>query len=285
MSLGRGLGALITPTASRNKKVFSTGNAANFDAVKIWQIPISEILVGNNPRKNFTEENLSELAVSIKNYGILEPLLVVEKNNGGYELVAGERRWRAAQMAGLTTVPAIVKELAEQEKLEIALIENLQRADLNPIEEAFAFQRLVTEFGLTQQAISDKVAKSRPAVANSLRLLELPEEIQSALINKKINTGQARALLSLETRAQQLAALSSMLGERITVRELERKVAGERDPDKGRRDPNLRYLEDKMRTALGTKVAITQKADKGTIVISYYSQEELKRLVDSLCRE
>jgi ParB family chromosome partitioning protein len=284
MSLGRGLNALITSTGPRTRKVFATGAggaSSNFD--KLWQIPVSEIFAApNQPRKSFKEEELKELAVSIKEYGVLEPLILTEKTDGGYELVAGERRLRAAKLAGLATVPALVKAMAEQEKLEVALIENIQRENLNPIEEAFAYQRLMEEFGLTQQQVADKISKSRPAVANAVRLLELPDEAKNALIDGKINTGQARALLSLESRDQQLKILASMLGTHITVRELERTAAVNRTGGKSRRDPNLLYLENKLREKLGAKVNITQKGEQGTIVVSYHSQEELGRLIQEI---
>lgn len=249
---------------------------------RIWHIPVSSILPNaQQPRKNFSAPELEDLAASIKEHGILQPLLVTERADGGYELVAGERRWRAAQMAGLATVPALIKKLADRQKLEVALIENIQRESLNPIEEAFAYQRLMEEFSLTQQEVADKVGKSRPAVANTIRLLSLPEEIKTALIDKRINMGQARALLSFDDQAKQLDMLSSMLGQRITVRELER-VVSKQNPQKSHRDPNLNYLEDQLRAALGTKVAITQRGERGTIVIDYYSQEELSRITKKL---
>lgn len=280
MSLGRGLGALITSTASFHK----SAAREKLDDQRIWQVPVSEIYPNpKQPRRNFPVEEMTELAESIKKHGVLQPLLAGERADGGYELIAGERRWRAAKQAGLGTVPVIVKELADQEKLEVALIENIQRQDLNPIEEAFAFKRLTEEFGLTQQEVGDKVGRSRPAVANMIRLLDLPEEAKEALITGKISTGQAKALLGLDNPKKQLAVLSSMMGQKITVRELEREINRQReDKSKMRRDPNLTYLEDKLRAALGTKVAITQNGERGTIVISYYSREELARLIKKL---
>ncbi|KKU25202.1 MAG: ParB-like protein [Microgenomates group bacterium GW2011_GWA2_46_16] len=285
MSLGRGLGALITSSTGRQTKQYNTGDDHNADAHKIWHIPLGEIEANiNQPRKTFKPEELSELANSIKEHGVLQPVLVAEKSNGGYELIAGERRLRASKLLGLATIPAIIKNLADQEKVEIALIENIQREDLNPIEEAFAFRRLIEEFDLTQQDVADKVGKSRPAVANSIRLLELPEEIQEALIADKINTGQARALLSLDDKAKQMEVLASMLGAKISVREVEHRVAGSRDPHKSRRDPNLLFLENKLREVLGAKVTITQKGERGTIVVDYFSKEELKRLIEELAK-
>jgi len=280
MALGRGLGALIS-SGSHSRTTESDSD--NQD--KIWFIPVSSIVPNSHqPRRNFNPESLDELAESIKEHGILQPILVTEKADGGYELVAGERRWRASQIAGLAVVPAMIKKLADKQKLEIALIENIQREDLDPIEEAFAYQRLMEEFGLTQQEVAEKVGKSRPAVANFIRLLDLPEEIKKALVEKKINMGQARALLGLEDKQKQLDMLSSMLGQKITVRELERAVIMT-GKNKSHRDPNLAYLEDQLRTSLGTKVSITQKGERGTIVLDYYSKEELKRLIRKLSGE
>jgi ParB family chromosome partitioning protein len=289
MSLGRGLGALITPTTTkeRQRKEYSTGSKdPGSSAQKIWTVPVSEITSNaKQPRKYFNPEELDELAKSIKEHGILQPLLLAEKRDGGYEIIAGERRWRGAKLAGLAVVPAIVKELPEQAKLEVALIENIQRADLNSIEEAFAYKRLVDEFKLTQQEVADKVGKSRPAVANFIRLLELPDEVQNALIEKRINTGQARALLSLNNKKEQLDALSSMLGQKITVRELEKSVAKIKIGGYTRRDPNLAYMEEKLRAALGTKVNITQKGEQGVVAINYYSKEELARVIKKIIDE
>jgi ParB family chromosome partitioning protein len=292
MPLGRGLGALISP--SSNKKpdvspvalpkapvVFEKKNEEKGQENNLWFIPISKIF--NNPkqpRKSFKEEALKELAESIKKHGILQPLILAEKPDGNYEIIAGERRARAAKMAGLATVPAIIKQYKEQEKLEIALIENVQRADLNPLEEAFAYERLTKEFDLTQEEVANQVGKSRSAIANAIRLLELPEKVKEALVEGKINSGQARALLSLPSEKERLDMLSSMLGQKITVRELEReaqKVRIKKNPAK--RDANLMFLEEKLREALGTKVSISARGESGSINISYYSKEELVQLI------
>jgi len=282
MSLGRGLGALISSTS--NKQSSTALNSAPIKTEgQVWQVPISEIETNpKQPRKYFSPVEIEELANSIKEHGVLQPLLVAEKVNGKYELVAGERRLRASKLAGLVNVPVMIKKLAEQEKLEVSLIENIQRQDLNPIEEAFAYKRLTEEFSLTQQAVADKVGKSRPAVANTIRLLDLPSEIQEALIEKRINTGQARSLLGIAEKEQQLAMLASMLGQKITVREMEREVNKQRTKGVMRRDPNLLSLEDRLRRALGTKVSITNKGEKGTILINYYSKEEFNRLIDKM---
>lgn len=285
MSLGKGLSALLTPTTFRHKVEKNMASDSPAEEGRVWHIPVSAIQPNLlQPRQHFDPTELDELASSIKEHGILQPILLSEKVDGGYELISGERRWRAAKLAGLAVAPAIIKKLANRQRLEVALVENIQRADLNPLEQAFAYQRLMTEFGLSQQEVAEKVGKSRPAVANIVRLLDLPEEIKKALVDKKINYGQARALLGLKEKAQQLEMLSSMLGQKITVQELERVVSAKTvENRKGKhRDPNLLYWEDQLRTALGTKVIITQTGGKGKIMIDYYSKEELARLLKKM---
>lgn len=285
MSLGRGLGALISSTGRKEeiKKPEIINREPMAGQQKIWLIPITQITPNaKQPRRHFDPAELEKLADSVKKHGILQPIILVEKPDGDYELVAGERRWRAAKLAGLANMPAIVKILPEEEKLEIALIENIQREDLNPIEEAFAYRRLIDEFHLTQEQVADKVGKSRSAVANIVRLLELPDEIQKALIEKKVSMGQARALLGLKNKSEQLDMLASMMGEKISVRELEHQVRKKVPAGSQRRDPNLMYLEEKLRQALGTKVSITQKGEKGVITINYFSKEELGRIIKKI---
>ena len=285
MSLGRGLGALITPTGTgRKQTIFSTGQTPAAGGEKVWSIPLTEITAdAKQPRRNFSAIELQELADSIKLHGVLQPILVSEKANGGYEIIAGERRYRATQLAGLPTIPALVKKFADRERLEIALVENLQRQDLNPIEEAAGYDRLIKEFGLTQEQVAQKVGKSRPAVANLVRLLTLPEAIQTALIKGDINTGQARSLLTLPSATEQLAMLSSMRGQKITVRELESKVRTAVPSSKpSHRDPNISYLENQLRQTLGAKATITQKGGRGTITIEYHSPEELSDLIKKI---
>lgn len=280
MSLGRGLGALL-PSASTAAK---PTNIPRVDG-PVWEVPLTKIKADvNQPRKYFKPDDLQELASSIKIHGVLEPLLVSELADGNYEIIAGERRFRAAKIAGLPTVPVIVKKLPAEAKLEVALIENVQRADLNALEEAFAYKRLMDEFGLTQQQVAEKVSKSRPVIANAVRLLDLPMPIQNALVEGKINMSQARTLLALEKADDQLSMLASMLGEKISVRELEQKVAlhqGVATPDE-RRDPNITYLEGQLRSVLGAKITISNKGEKGTITISYHSKEELGDLVKKI---
>lgn len=279
MSIGRGLGALLTPTTGKkNISALRSG-----DGERVWLIPISDIKPDpHQPRRHFDESELTDLAASIKEHGIVQPILVSEVDTGGYQIIAGERRWRAAGLLKLPTIPAIVKTLPEHEKLEVALIENLQRADLNPLEEAFAFERLIEEFGLTQEQVAQKVGRSRSVVANTIRLLTLPEEVQEALVEGKINHGQARALLAITNKSEQLEVLSSMMGTKMTVRDLEREAAKRRPESAPRRDPNLLYLEEKLRGVLGTKVSITKKGDRGTIAISYFSKEELAELIKKI---
>ncbi len=279
MALGRGLSALISP--NRNAP---TNNKSDSDSdPKIWHIPVNNIFPNpNQPRRHFAPEELQELAASIKEYGILQPILVTERMDSGYELVAGERRLRAAKLAGLPTIPALIKKLADQAKLEVALVENIQRADLNALELAFAYKRLAEEFHLTYQQVASKVGKSQSAVANTIRLLNLPEAAQTALVEGKIGSSQARTLLALRSADEQLGMLASMLGQKITVRELERTVTQKTAGKFARRDPNLMYLEDKLRSALGTKVAITKKGEQGTVTITYHSEEELKNIIKKI---
>jgi ParB family transcriptional regulator, chromosome partitioning protein len=284
MALGKGLNSLI-PIKSRKSLRKETRNSEQ-EQDRLWHIPISEIVPNSEqPRKNFDHGSLEEMVASIKKHGIMQPLTVTEKSDGGYELIAGERRLRASQIAGLATVPAIVRTATGQEKLELALIENIQRQDLDPIEEAFAYNRLMQEFGLTQQEVADQVGKSRPAVANMVRLLDLPEIIQKALVDKKLSVGKAKAILSLKNEKEQLKLFGSLIGEHITVRDVEKVVAQKDSASrKGstRRDPNILAQEELIEERLGSKVEIKQKGEKGTITIHYSSREELKRLLEEL---
>ena len=244
------------------------------------------------PRKTFDEEKINELAESIKNYGVLQPLLV-QKNDSFYEIIAGERRWRAAKAAGLKEVPAVLKEYSKQEAMEISLIENVQRADLNPIEEALGYRQLIDEFGLTQEEIAVRVAKSRTAITNTMRLLKLDEQIQNMLVQGVITSGHARALLSLEDTQMQLKAAKEILDKKLSVRETEKlvkrmqkEVSGEKKEEK-KKDETLaliyQNLEDRMKSVMGTKVSIHNKdKNKGRIEIEYYSEAELERIVEMI---
>ena len=285
MALGKGLSSLI-PQQKTRKMIRRETGVVNGEADKIWHIPISEIVPNSEqPRYEFSHAQLEDLVSSIKKHGILQPLVVTEKEDGGYELIAGERRLRASQIAEFATVPAIVRSASQQEKLELALIENIQRQNLNPIEEAFAYKRLMDEFGLTQEEVAEQVGKNRSTIANLVRLLGLSEKIQKALVDNKINIGQAKALLSLKDDNEIEEVYQSMIGQKMTVRDVEKSVA-----DKGqksrkgsvRRDPNLVSAEQILEERLGTKVYISGKGEKGTIVVEYYSKDELKRLINEL---
>ena len=261
---------------------------------KIVEKPVEQTLKLNliepnseQPRKNFDEESLQELADSIRQYGILQPLIVQKKGNH-YESIAGERRWRAAKLAGITDVPVLIREYDKQQTMEIALIENVQRADLNPIEEAQAFQQLIQEFHLTQEEIANRVSKNRATITNSMRLLKLDVRVQDMLADGKISSGHARALLGLEEGERQYQVAVKINEEKLSVRDVEKLVKmmnrppKEKKPEKG---PDIdliyRQVEDKLKSIMGTKVVINQKdKNKGRIEIEYYSQEELERLIE-----
>jgi ParB family chromosome partitioning protein len=285
MALGKGLNSLIQQHKPRNF-IHKETNSATADSGRIWQIPISEIVPNEHqPRKVFSHQELEDLVASIKKHGVLQPVTVTEKPDGGYELIAGERRLRSSQIAGLATVPAIVRSATNQEKLELALIENIQRQDLNPIEEAFAYQRLMEEFHLTQQQVSEQVGKSRSVIANMVRLLDLPEEIQKALMDGKLSAGKAKAILSLKDENEQMKMFRSMIGAEASVRDVERAVAakgGESRKGSVRRDPNIIAQEGALEERFGAKVNITQKGERGVITIHYSSKDELKRLLQEL---
>ena len=242
------------------------------------------------PRKQFDADALQELAESIKQFGVLQPLLV-QKKEDYYEIIAGERRWRASKLAGLKEVPVIVIEFTDQEAVEISLIENMQREDLNPIEEAMAYKRLMEEFHLKQDAIAERVSKSRTAVTNSMRLLKLDDRVQQMLIDEMISTGHARALLALESKDAQVEAAVKVFDEKLSVRETERLVKEllnpvqkkEEKPKNQAEELVYKNLEEKIKQIIGSKVAINRRTDnKGKIEIEYYSQEELERIVELL---
>lgn len=244
----------------------------------------------SQPRKNFDEDSLLELSDSIKQFGILQPLLVQDKDDY-YEIIAGERRWRAAKMAKLRQVPVIIKKLSDQEIVEISLIENIQRENLNPIEEAIAYKRLLEEFHLKQDEVAERVSKSRTAVTNSMRLLKLCDKVQQMVIDDMLTTGHARTLLGIENPEKQYSVAQKIFDEKLSVRETEKlikKIQNEKSapPEKETAiDPKLdiiyQDLEEKMKSILGTKVMIHKKdSKKGTIEIEYYSPDELDRLVE-----
>ena len=236
------------------------------------------------PRKKFDEDGLIELADSIRQYGVLQPLLV-QKRDGYYEIIAGERRWRAAKMAGLKEIPVIIKDFTDQEIVEISLIENIQRENLNPIEEALAFKRLLNEFHLKQDEVAERVSKSRTAVTNSIRLLKLDERVQQMLIDDMISTGHARALLAVEDNELQYKLAQKVFDEKLSVRDIEKLMKSFLKEEKKKKEENKNQfiyqdLEEKMKALLGTKVSINHKANnQGKIVIDYYSNEELERIL------
>ena len=241
----------------------------------------------NQPRKQFNEDALLELSESIKQYGILQPLLVSNKKDY-YEIIAGERRWRAAKIAGLKEVPVIVKEFNDQEIVEISLIENIQREDLNPIEEAMAYKRLLEEFHMKQDEIADRVSRSRTAVTNSMRLLKLDERVQQMLIDDMISAGHARAILSVSDGDKQYNVAMKIFDEKLSVRETERLVKQMTEPPKKKEtysntaeDAIYESLEEKMKGIMGTRVFINRKKNnKGKIEIEYYSKDDLERIID-----
>jgi len=282
-ALGRGLDALI-PGASR--QTVSPPSPAADTAGGERRVAIDDIRPNpRQPRANFDATALAELAASIRAKGVLQPLLVRPSSQGGYELIAGERRLRAAESAGLETVPVVVRESSDDESLEIALIENIQRDDLSPLEEAAAYQRLIEEFGHTQDEIAERVGKSRPAIANAIRLLRLPESVRREITRGRLTAGHARTLLSLDNADAQLRAARQILARQMSVRDAETTIA--RRKDGGRqpaRDPHRQALERELALALGTRVRIRPRGRGGRIEIEYYSNEELQGLSDRLRR-
>ena len=289
--LGKGLDSLITDKVSMGAATQTAEKTRNEKSIEGIIVNINKVEPNREqPRKNFDEDALVELSESIKQFGVLQPLLVQDKKDY-YEIIAGERRWRAAKLAGLKEVPVIIKDLTDIEIVEYALIENIQRENLNPIEEAFAYKRLLTEFNLKQDEVAERVSKSRTAVTNSMRLLKLDERVQQMVIDDMISTGHARALLGIEDKEKQFATAQKIFDEKLSVRETEKLVKNiqkEKDtPETAKKDldPQLtticRDLEEKMKHILGTKVAINQKDDKkGKIEIEYYSMDELDRIID-----
>lgn len=252
------------------------------------KVKISEVEPNREqPRKKFDEDALVELAESIKQFGILQPLLV-QKKNDYYEIIAGERRWRAAKLAGVKEIPVVIKEFSGQEVVEISLIENIQREDLNPIEEAQAYKRLMEEFHLKQDEIADRVSKSRTAVTNSIRLLKLDDRVQEMVVDEMISTGHARTLLSIDDKDLQYSVAMKIFDEKLSVRETEKLVKEILQPKKEKKpvtetqiDVIYHQLEEKIKSIVGTKVAIHHKNNnKGKIEIEYYSQAELERLIE-----
>ncbi len=263
---------------------------------RIWQIAIDKLVPGvYQPRKNFEKESLQELADSIKQNGIIQPIAVRKRAAGGYEIIAGERRWRAAQIAGLHEVPAILKTVTDREALQIALIENVQREDLDPIEEADSYHRLMQEFSLSQQEVAEKVGKERSTVANSIRLLSLPNELKEMLAQKKITVGHAKALLSMTDKVKQIHLAKKTFENNLSVRavESEIKTLSFQTPKTASAGKDLginidiasklaKELADQLQKSLGTKVEISYKAGKGRVEINFYSDEQLTKIYEKL---
>ncbi len=288
--LGKGLGALIPPGQSESTRPTDTGLLA---------VPVGDIVPNpRQPRTRMDPASLNELAESIKEHGLIQPLIVTRatpSSRAPYQLIAGERRWRAAQMAGLQTVPVLLKEATPQQFLELALVENIQRADLNPLEEAEAYQALMNDFSLNQGQVAERVGKSRVAVANTLRLLRLPEPVKAQLADGELSEGHARALLGLSDDNVLIQTASIVIKRGLTVRqteELVRKLSEPRpaaepteetdeDPDRS----HTQRLEEAFRGALGTKVALTRGRKGGRLVISFYSDEELQSIYDRIVGE
>lgn len=277
--LGRGLEALIQKTAPETAVEISSKE-------RVQTLPIDQIQSGRfQPRLSFSEEKIDELALSIKEKGIIQPVLVRQIEDGRYELIAGERRYRAAQKAGLTEIPVIVRRFSDADAIEVAIIENIQREDLNPLDEAKAYQRLMLEFGLSQDSIATKVGKDKSSVSNTLRILNLPEKIQECVSRNLISFGHARALLSLADAKAQTDWCDRIILKGLSVRQVEQATSKRAPKVAARRlsvDPDIKNLEDKLQQTLGTKVRIRHARKRGRIEIEYYSVDDLERLLRRL---
>jgi ParB family chromosome partitioning protein len=288
--LGRGIGNLI-PDDDKKEENVVVKEVVKEVVVKEpaeTKVRISQIEPNRDqPRKMFDEDALIELSESIKQYGVLQPLLVQKKDNY-YEIIAGERRWRAAKLAGIKEIPVVIKDYSDQEVMEIALIENIQREDLNPIEEARAYQRLIKDYRLKQDEVAEKVSKSRAAITNSLRLLKLDKRVQEMVMEGRLSNGHARTIISIEDGDKQYALAQRIFDEKLSVREVEKLM---REMDKPEKAPKelpendfvYRDLEEKLSKSLGTQVSIkNKKNNKGKIEIQYFSQAELERIIYAL---
>lgn len=292
--LGKGLDLLIPPSASVQKDT-AAGKATEKKEEQGQETMVKITMVEPNreqPRKKFDEDALQELADSIKQYGVISPILVQDRKTY-YEIIAGERRWRAAKLAGLKEVPVIIKDFTEQEIVEISLIENIQRENLNPIEEAQAYKRLLTEFNLKQDEVAERVSKSRTAVTNSMRLLKLCDEVQQMIIDDMISTGHARALITIEDPEQQYTIAQKVFDEKLSVRDVEKLVKNLNKPEKVKKavseDKSLEIIyqniEEKMKQLLGTKVSIVSKGNgAGKMEIDFYNHDDLDRLVEIISK-
>ena len=290
--LGKGLDVLIKPS-TKNETESQAGESVNQKTEKKEDgILVKLTMVEPNrkqPRKDFNEDSLQELADSIRQVGLIQPILVQDRKDH-YEIVAGERRWRAAKIAGLKEIPVIIRNYTEQEIMEISLIENIQREDLNPIEEAQAYKRLLTEFNLKQDEVAERVSKSRTAVTNCIRLLKLDDRVQQMVIEDMLSTGHARALLSVENPEEQYGLAQKIFDERLNVRDVEKLVKNLHKPQKEKKETGsstmqaiYQDIEDKLKQKLSTKVVITSKGEgSGKIEIEFYNHEDLDRLLDMI---
>jgi len=279
--LGRGLSSLIPPKKRKSEIIALIDEEEKILKVKTGEIEANPF----QPRKRINHEELEDLINSIKEHGILQPL-ILSRSRKGYTLIAGERRLKAAKILGLKKVPAIIRDATSQEKLELALVENLQRKNLNPLEEAFAFQKLVDEFNLTQEQIAKKIGKSREAVSNTLRILSLPLEIQKGIAEEKITEGHAKAILSLPDKKQQIKLFKKIVKQNLSVRQTEDFSRGLKKSKKysGPAEPEVIEKEDLLRSELGTRVKIDKKGHRGKIIIEFYSEEELNSIVKKIIR-
>ncbi len=272
--LGKGLGALIPENEEKVQNA-------------IIELKITDVEPNDKqPRRAFDDQALTDLSESIKEHGVVQPIIVRQIGNG-YQIIAGERRWRASRLAGKKTIPAIVKECSNLEVMELALIENLQREDLNSIEEALAYKSLIEEYNMTQEDISKKIGKSRPAIANSLRLLQLSQKIKEMIAAGKITQGHARALLAIDDERKQLEIAEKIISQQLNVRQIEKLAKETKHKEKTETPPDeyqieINQLEERLKAALGTKVSIQYKNKKGKIEIEYYSNEELDRIIELL---
>ncbi len=305
--LGRGLGSLlggnveesVEVDAKLEKEVRTVAGQAPIvqsqpdEGMRIWNVSIEKIIpVKNQPRQHFDSESLQELANSIRQQGIMQPITVRRKGELEYEIVAGERRWRAAQLAGLTEVPVIIKKMDNQKMLEMAILENIQREDLNPIEEAISYNRLVLEFGLTQAQVAEKVGKERATVANSLRLLSLSSEIRTHIINGTISQGHAKVLLSVADQPTQNELAQSVIKNQLSVRALEKLVSSislgmksnrkQTEPAKEGMASSLDAIQNSLQQKYGTKVGLDYKDGRGKLAFYFHSQEEFDSLIETL---
>lgn len=291
--LGKGLDALI-PSAQIPKRAAEGTTEVSEDKGQEKLVKITKVEPNREqPRKNFDEDALQELADSIKQFGLLQPILVQDRKTH-YEIIAGERRWRAAKLAGLKEVPVIIRDYTDQEIVEISLIENIQREDLNPIEEAQAYKRLLTEFNLKQDEVAERVSKSRTAVTNSMRLLKLCDEVQQMIIDDMLSTGHARALISIEDPEQQYMIAQKIFDEKLSVREVEKLVKDLNKPEKPKKESNkedksldiiYEAIEEKLKQSLGTKVEISSKGNgAGKLEIEFYNHDDLDRIIELLSK-